>query len=82
VLQSIVVALDGGVYVAGVKLLGPYPKPVTVGDAGMPGLASSQSKPSVAPDPVQPAAHETSFSPATLTHLALAHCESVVQRQA
>src|SRR5260221_12466380 len=48
----------------------------------MPGLASLQSKPSAAPDPVQLVAHDTSFCPATLTHLPLEHWLSRAQRQA
>jgi hypothetical protein len=49
----------------------------------MPGLASSQSKPSRPPEPVQlvPLPHETSFSRVTLTHLPLLHWLSLLQKQ-
>jgi hypothetical protein len=49
---------------------------------GMPVLVSSQSKPSRLPLPLQLEPQETSFSPATLTHLPpLLHCESLEQKQ-
>jgi hypothetical protein len=48
----------------------------------MPGLASSQLKPSRPPEPVQllPLPHETSFSRVTLTHLPLLHWLSLLQK--
>jgi hypothetical protein len=48
----------------------------------MPGLASSQSNPSLPLVPVQPLVpQETSFSPVTLTHLLLLHWLSLEQKQ-
>ena len=47
----------------------------------MPGLASSQSNPSRPPEPLQLLAHETSFSPLTLTHFLLKHAVSLEQKQ-
>ncbi len=47
----------------------------------MPGLASSQSKPSREPEPLQWLPQETSFSPVTFTHFALRHCVSLEQKQ-
>jgi hypothetical protein len=47
----------------------------------MPGLASSQSKPSRSPVPVQLPAHDWSFSPATVTQWPLVHWESLTQTQ-
>jgi hypothetical protein len=46
----------------------------------MPGLASSQLKPSRPPVPVQPFPHDTSLSPTTLTHLSLLHWLSLEQK--
>jgi hypothetical protein len=46
----------------------------------MPGLASSQSKPSWPPVPVQLFPHDTSFSSTTLTHLPLVHWLSFEQK--
>src|SRR5258708_1112367 len=57
--------------------LGMYGK-LAVGEAGMPGLASRQPKPSAAPVPVH-AVHDRSFRPATRTHLPLKHSLSLVQ---
>jgi hypothetical protein len=48
---------------------------------GMPGLASWQSNPSRLPEPVQPLPHDSSFSPATFTHLPLRHWLSITQKQ-
>jgi hypothetical protein len=47
----------------------------------MPGLASSQLKPSRLPEPVQLLPHDTSFSRETLTHLPLLHWLSLEQKQ-
>ena len=51
--------------------------------SGIPGLASSQSKPSRLPVPLQPVPRpqETSFSPVILTHLPLLHWVSSTQKQ-
>jgi hypothetical protein len=49
--------------------------------AGMPGVASSQSKPSRPPEPVHFEPHERSFSPFTFTHLPLKQSESLAQKQ-
>jgi hypothetical protein len=46
----------------------------------MPGVASSQLKPSRRPVPVQPV-HERSFSPCSSTHLPLRHWLSFEQKQ-
>jgi hypothetical protein len=66
-----------------VVLLKPLPlghaKPDAV-SAGIPGLASSQSKPSRPPEPVQCPPQETSFSPLTCTHFALRHWLSFEQK--
>jgi hypothetical protein len=47
----------------------------------MPGLASSQSKPSRLPVPVQLLPQETPLSEATFTHLLLLHWLSLLQKQ-
>jgi hypothetical protein len=60
-------------------LLAGHANPEAV-SAGMPGLASSQSKPSRPPEPEQWLPHETSFSPAILTHFPLRHAASFEQK--
>jgi hypothetical protein len=55
---------------------------VVFAGSGIPGLSSSQLKPSRLPVPVQLLPHERSFSPATSTQCPLLHSVSLTQTHA